>query len=105
MSACSLWDASTPGLVQLVNLTQLQDLAELVALQSPTMTLATLRFTALASGVSDLSVLLADIADENGNAISLDATGGQITVSNVPEPSAFWPAGLLLIGLVTRRRR
>jgi len=95
-------DDSVSGIVSLSETSFLFDF-ELDALQPASFTLATLDFTALATGSGALDFALIDLSDELGFSIN-DATGAGTTVT-VPEPPmlALMSAGLIGIGFGRRR--
>lgn len=84
----------------------------LTSLQATNFTLATLTFTGIAHGTSDLSLSVNALGDQDGNAIAPDLGSGSITVgstTSVSEPGtwALLIAGmsaLLLRGGLQRRR-
>ena len=102
-------DASTAGIV-LLDQTSFLLPADLVALQSSSFTLATLRFTGLAPGTGVFGFSFTDLADENvpSNAIALDGTLGTtmaVVSSEIPEPATVTLLGLSLLGMAVVRRK
>lgn len=99
------------GVAGTVNLFELSfDLAsDLDALQADAFTLATLTFSATATGLSSLMVSLLALGDSDGNPLSASVRNASVAVSNaspVPLPGAAWLmlAGLFWLGMVSRRR-
>lgn len=85
--------------------------AALTSLQAPNFTLATLTFTGLTAGVSDLTLSANSVGDEDGNELPLAFQDGTIavgqTTTSVPEPDQFalMLAGVTALGLFMRKRR
>jgi len=75
---------------------------DLNELQADSFTLATLTFDVLKSGNTQLSFLVNDLGDAEGNFLTASLTTG--TVSTVPVPAAFWlmASGL---GLLYRHKK
>lgn len=101
------WDLSggDPSGSGSVNVGELSFLsaAELAPLQSDPLVLATLDFTSLGLGETDLSITLHELGDENGDPIDAETFGG--TVSVVPEPGTLLLLGSGLLGAAGWRRR
>jgi hypothetical protein len=89
------------GVFNLAEISLLSDLG----FQHDSFTLATLHFTALASGNSALSLGGVLLGDANGDALSANLTGA--TISAVPEPETMLMlmSGLALLGVAYRRRQ
>jgi hypothetical protein len=101
---------ASPGSAELFELS-LDSPAALTSLQATSFTLATLTFTGLTSGVSDLSLSVNALGDQNGNALPATLENGAITVGSgttvgVTEPGqlALLLSGVAAMGLVMRRR-
>lgn len=85
--------------------------AALTSLQATSFTLATLTFTGLTAGVSDLSLSVNALGDQNGTSLPATLTDGTITVGSgttvgVPEPGqlALMLSGVAAVALLMRRR-
>lgn len=77
--------------------TSFDDPADIDALQPNAFTLFSVVFTALAEGVSAISVSVNSITDADGSALTIDSVvGGQVQVSPLPIPGV---AVLLSLGL------
>lgn len=85
--------------------------AALTSLQAHNFTLATLTFTGLAAGVSDLTLSVNAVGDQDANELPLAFQDGTIavgqTTTSVPEPDQFalMLAGVAALGLMMRKRR
>ena len=100
------FDISTPGLVDLAQLSLLWD-SDLQALQTAnTLTLATISFSALAVGTSALDFLFNppfnDVKGLNAAVLEMTPTSGRVTVVAVSEPPVAW---LMLLSLTLLLRR
>ena len=74
--------------------------------QASAFTLATISFTALAGGTSDLSLSDVILSDANGRALSAGIVNSSVNVSSAPEPKTgiLLPLAMGLAGLFLRRR-
>jgi len=88
---------ATPGIgtVSLME-TSLDTTDDLAALQAPSFVLAQLSFSALAAGVSPVTVTLNSLSDAFAVSLSADVSPALVTLAPVPEPVS---AMLLLAGL------
>lgn len=89
------------GLVNLAEISYLPDLS----FQSDRFTLATLSFTSLSVGASDLTISYADISDDWGGRIFAELSSGSIDVAPVPEPATMLLFGTGIAGLIGSRIR
>jgi hypothetical protein len=100
-------DISTPGLVDLAELSLLSD-SELGAIQPDSFTLATLSFDASSPGASSLNFIFNsfnDVKGANAQVLQLDIGAGNVTVAaSVPEPGTSLLFGVGLLGLALGRR-
>jgi len=96
------FDLSTPGVVDLAQLSLLTD-PELLALQGgDTVTVATLAFEAIGAGTTDLDFVLDAINDVKGlggAVLPIEPTGGTVTVEGAPSAVVPEPSGALLFAL------
>lgn len=97
------FDLSTPGIVDLAQISLLSD-SDLLAFQGgDSITAATLMFDTLGTGTTELGFVFNafnDVKGSRGLVLDLDINGGSITVgSAIPEPSAalLFAVGALLL--------
>jgi hypothetical protein len=74
--------------------------------QAASFTLATISFTALGTGTSDLSLSDVILSDENGRALTAGIVDSSVNVSSTPEPRTgiLLPLAMGLAALFLRRR-
>jgi hypothetical protein len=96
------WGETTPGLVNIAELSLLFDW-ELDALQPSSFTLASLTFDTLALGTSPLGLTVNALGDAYGDPLSANIQSGSVNV--VPEPSTLLLVGSGLVGLGYLRKR
>lgn len=100
-------DISTPGLVDLAELSLLSDF-DLGAIQPDSFTLATLSFDTLSPGASSLNFVFNsfnDVKGANAQVLPLVVGDGNVTVvAPVPEPGTSLLLGVGLFGLALSRR-
>ncbi len=112
LNSFQIFDLSTPGVIDLAELSLLSDL-DLAGLQSDTFALATLSFSTLAVGTSPLNfvpdpVFGIDVKGSNAQVLQLDVQRGSVTVAaSVPEPNTLMllGAGLVFALLMSRALR
>jgi hypothetical protein len=100
-------DATVPGELNLFELS-LDASDDLNALQAGSFPLATLAFTGLIQGTTDLGIAINALGDALGNPISADVSSGSITVGRgitVPEPSSLLLLAAGLLAFLSRRMR
>jgi hypothetical protein len=79
---------------------------DLVALQAPAFTLATLSFNTLGIGTSPLGLTVNALGDANGNSVTAQLVNGEVLVTPEPAISLLVACGLAgLGGAVWRRNR
>jgi hypothetical protein len=80
-----------------------------VGVQGDTLTLATLTFDTLSTGVSPVSVTYHDLTGLNFSTLDPSVVDGSVTVSDggatVPEPATMVLMGLGVLGMTAARRR
>ena len=101
--ADNYFDDSIPGSVYLDSVSFLFDF-ELDALQPGSFTLATLTFSALQVGWSDLTMDNVVLSDAFGYSFN-DVTVNNAAVAPVPEPSTWLLMAMGLVGLIGARRK
>jgi hypothetical protein len=98
-------DSSTAGVIQLTEYS-LDSAATLESSQTASFTLATFTLEGVSAGTTPLTfdVSNTSLSDENGSSLDLiNANGGSLTVTSVPEPGAC-ALGALALGMFGVRR-
>lgn len=91
------------GLVELIAFST-ADAETLRARQAKRFDLASLQFTALSMGSSQLRLNLYSLSDQNGELLSATSQSATVSIAGVPLPASFWLFGTSLLPFCVRRK-